>query len=318
MEKIFLIDAYALIYRSYYALLNSNFYSTQMQMNTGTIHGFMNTLHEVLSKEKPTHVGVAFDHGKTFRHEAYPPYKAQRQETPEDIKAAVPVIKDLLTAMNIPILQIDGFEADDIIGALATQLDKENTDETAEKQIFMLTPDKDYGQLVTENVFMYKPRFKGGYDVLGEKEICEKYSISSAKQVIDILALMGDSADNFPGCPGVGEKTAVKLINEWGNCENLIEHASEVKGALGKKVQEHIEDIRISKFLAEIRTDIPEISDNLPTLLRNMEYGEWDVQELTRQLDLLELRQIKKKFLAIANGDDKEASLSAEDRIRRQ
>lgn len=162
MEKIFLIDAYALIYRSYYALLNSNFYSTQMQMNTGTIHGFMNTLHEVLSKEKPTHVGVAFDHGKTFRHEAYPPYKAQRQETPEDIKAAVPVIKDLLTAMNIPILQIDGFEADDIIGALATQLDKENTDETAEKQIFMLTPDKDYGQLVTENVFMYKPRFKGG------------------------------------------------------------------------------------------------------------------------------------------------------------
>ncbi|NPD81699.1 DNA polymerase I [Prevotella sp. PINT] len=313
MEKIFLIDAYALIYRSYYALLNSNFYSTQMQMNTGTIHGFMNTLHEVLSKEKPTHVGVAFDHGKTFRHEAYPPYKAQRQETPEDIKAAVPVIKDLLTAMNIPILQIDGFEADDIIGALATQLDKENTDETAEKQIFMLTPDKDYGQLVTENVFMYKPRFKGGYDVLGEKEICEKYSISSAKQVIDILALMGDSADNFPGCPGVGEKTAVKLINEWGNCENLIEHASEVKGALGKKVQEHIEDIRISKFLAEIRTDIPEISDNLPTLLRNMEYGEWDVQELTRQLDLLELRQIKKKFLAIANGDDKEASLSAED-----
>ncbi|MCM1078736.1 MAG: DNA polymerase I [Bacteroidales bacterium] len=319
MDKIFLIDAYALIYRSYYALLGSNFYSTQMQMNTGTVHGFMNTLHEVISKEQPTHIGVAFDHGKTFRHEAYPPYKAQRQETPEDIKAAVPVIKELLSAMNIPVLQADGFEADDVIGAVASLLgndgnekDKDENGQTTDRQIFMLTPDKDYGQLVSKNVFMYKPRFKGGYDVLGEKEICEKYSISSPKQVVDILALMGDSADNFPGCPGVGEKTAVKLISEWGNCENIIEHAEEIKGALGKKVREHIEDIRISKFLAKICTDIPEVNENLPTLLSDMECREWNTDELARQLDLLELRQIKRKFLAYRKEDDRHNANAAE------
>lgn len=204
MEKIFLIDAYALIYRSYYALLNSNFYSTQMQMNTGTIHGFMNTLQEVLSKEKPTHVGVAFDHGKTFRHEAYPPYKAQRQETPEDIKAAVPVIKDLLTAMNIPILQIDGFEADDIIGALATQLDKENTDETAEKQIFMLTPDKDYGQLVTENVFMYKPRFKGDMMFSERKKYVRNIPFHRQNRSSTSSPSWVTPPTSFPWMPGCG------------------------------------------------------------------------------------------------------------------
>ena len=315
MKKIFLVDAYALIYRSYYALLNSNFYSTQLQMNTGTVHGFMNTLHEVITKEQPTHIGVAFDHGKTFRHEAYPPYKAQRQETPEDIKAAVPVIKELLTAMNIPIMQVDGFEADDVIGAVATQLDKAQDSLNPDKQIFLLTPDKDYGQLVSDSVFMYKPRFKGGYDVLGEKEICEKYSISSPKQVVDLLALMGDSADNFPGCPGVGEKTAIKLIREWDSCENLIEHAADIKGALGRKVQEHVEDIRISKFLARICTDIPEITDTLPTLLHDMECREWNTAELARQLDLLELRQIKRKFLALATGDDKDLPAESEETV---
>lgn len=318
MNKVFLIDAYALIYRSYYALLSGNFYSTQMSMNTGAVHGFMNTLNEVLTKEKPTHLAVAFDHGKTFRHEAFPPYKAQREETPEDIKKAVPVIKEILSAMNIPILQVNGYEADDIIGAVATTMARE----IADTEVYMLTPDKDYGQLVTKNVYMYKPAFKGGYDVLGEAEICQKYAISSASLMVDYLALQGDKADNYPGCPGVGEKTAAKLINEWGTCENIIANADNIKGALGKKVKEHIDDIKMSKFLARIVTDYSLMSGDgkLPdivTLSDEMVVKEWDCPTLSSLLDRLELRSIKRRMLGdkMSTSSQKTKTITVEEEV---
>ena len=250
MDKLFLFDAYALIYRSYYAFMKAPRINSK-GLNTSCIMGFCNTLNEILTKEKPTHIGVAFDHGKTFRHEAFPAYKAQREETPEDIKLSVPIIKNILEAYHIPILQVDGFEADDVIGTIATQAGKKGI------KTYMLTPDKDYGQLVSENVFMYRPQHGGGYEILGATEIEEKYGISSPLQVIDLLALMGDSADNFPGCPGVGEKTAVKLINQFGSVENLMENSAEVKGKLREKVENAVEDIKMSKFLATIRTDVP-------------------------------------------------------------
>ena len=250
MDKLFLLDAYALIYRSYYAFMKNPRINSK-GLNTSCIMGFCNTLNEILTKEKPTHIGVAFDHGKTFRHEAFPAYKAQREETPEDIKLSVPIIKNILDAYHIPILQVDGFEADDVIGTLATKAGDKGV------ETYMLTPDKDYGQLVKDNVYMYRPQHGGGYEKLGTKEIEEKYSITSPLQVIDLLALMGDSADNFPGCPGVGEKTAIKLINEFGNVENLIENSSKIKGKLREKVEGAIEDIKMSKFLATIRTDVP-------------------------------------------------------------
>ena len=250
MDKLFLLDAYALIYRSYYAFMKSPRINSK-GLNTSCVMGFCNTLNEILTKEKPTHIAVAFDHGKTFRHEAFPAYKAQREETPEDIKNSVPIIKNILEAYHIPILQVDGFEADDIIGTVAIQAGEKGI------ETYMLTPDKDYGQLVRDNVYMFRPRHGGGYEKLGVEEIEEKYSIASPLQVIDLLALMGDSADNFPGCPGVGEKTAVKLINEFGSVEGLIENSSKVKGKLREKVEGAIEDIKISKFLATIRTDVP-------------------------------------------------------------
>ena len=250
MDKLFLLDAYALIYRSYYAFMKNPRINSK-GLNTSCIMGFCNTLNEILTKEKPTHIGVAFDHGKTFRHEAFPAYKAQREETPEDIKLSVPIIKNILDAYHIPILQVDGFEADDVIGTLATKAGDKGV------ETYMLTPDKDYGQLVKDNVYMYRPQHGGGYEKLGTKEIKEKYSITSPLQVIDLLALMGDSADNFPGCPGVGEKTAIKLVNEFGNVENLIENSSKIKGKLREKVEGAIEDIKMSKFLATIRTDVP-------------------------------------------------------------
>ena len=250
MNKLFLLDAYALIYRSYYAFIHAPRINSK-GLNTACIMGFCNTLNEVLSKEAPTHIGVAFDHGKTFRHEAFPAYKAQREETPEDIKLSVPIIKNILEAYHIPILQVDGFEADDVIGTIATQAGKEGM------ETYMLTPDKDYGQLVSENVYMYRPRHGGGYEKLGSKEIAEKYGITTPLQVIDLLALMGDSADNFPGCPGVGEKTAAKLINQFGSVEELIAHTDQVKGKLREKVEGAIDDIKMSKFLATIRTDVP-------------------------------------------------------------
>ena len=251
MDKLFLLDAYALIYRAYYAFIKNPRINSKGQ-NTSAIMGFVNTLNEVLTKEQPTHIGVAFDpHGPTFRSEAYPAYKAQREETPEDIRTSIPIIKDILKAYNIPIIQVDGFEADDVIGTLAKKAD------SIDIRTFMLTPDKDYGQLVTNNVSIYRPRHGGGYEVMGPKEVTEKYGISSTLQVIDLLALMGDSADNFPGCPGVGEKTATKLINEFGSVEKLLLRVDEIKGKLKEKIQEHVDDIKMSYFLATIKTDVP-------------------------------------------------------------
>lgn len=250
MDKLFLLDAYAIIYRSYYAFINAPRINSK-GMNTSTIMGFCNTLNEVLTKEKPTHIAVAFDHGKTFRHDVFPAYKAQRQETPEDIKLSIPIIKDILNAYNIPILQVDGFEADDVIGTIAHKADLEGM------KTYMVTPDKDYAQLVTDNVFMYRPRHGGGYDTMGPKEVCEKYGIDNTAQVIDLLGLMGDSADNFPGCPGVGEKTAVKLIMQFGNIETLLSSTDQIKGKMREKVEGAKEDIKMSKFLATIRQDVP-------------------------------------------------------------
>ena len=251
MNKLFLLDAYALIYRSYYAFIKNPRINSK-GLNTSAIIGFVNTLQEVLEKEQPTHLGVAFDpHGPTFRSEAYAAYKAQREATPEDIRKAIPIIKELLAAYRIPVVQVDGYEADDVIGTMAKRADSIGID------TYMLTPDKDYGQLVTEHTRIFRPRHGGGYEIMGPKEVCEKYGIASPQQVIDLLALMGDSADNFPGCPGVGEKTAVKLINEFGSIDNLLQHTDEIKGALQKKIVEHTDDIKLSYFLATIKTDVP-------------------------------------------------------------
>ena len=285
MAKLFLIDAYALIYRSYYAFLKSPRINSK-GLNTSAVMGFCNTLNEVLTKEKPTHIGVAFDHGKTFRHDAFPEYKAQREETPEDIKLSVPVIKQVLEAMHIPILQVDGFEADDIIGTIATRFGADGID------TFMLTPDKDYGQLIGPNVFMYRPRHGGGYEILGEKEVGEKYGIPTPAQVIDLLALMGDSADNFPGCPGVGEKTAAKLINQFGSIDNMLQHTDEIKGKLREKVENAVEDIKMSKFLATIRTDVPMQLD-----LDELKVEQPDETKLRAIFEELEFKTLIDKFL---------------------
>ena len=286
MEKLFLLDAYALIYRSYYAFIKNPRINSK-GLNTSAILGFCNTLHEIISKEKPNYLGVAFDpHGPTFRSECYPEYKAQREKTPEDILLSVPIIKRLLNAFHIPVLIKDGFEADDIIGTLALQ--------TVGMDIvtYMLTPDKDYGQLVRENVKMYRPRHGGGYEILGVEEILEKYGISNTSQVIDLLALMGDSADNFPGCPGVGEKTAVKLISQFGCVEQLIANTSLLKGALRKKVEDHVDDILMSKFLATIKTDVP-----ISLQLDELTLSEPDEQELRKIFEELEFRTLADKFL---------------------
>lgn len=285
MAKLFLIDAYALIYRSYYAFIKSPRINSK-GLNTSAVMGFCNTLNEVLTKEKPTHIGVAFDHGKTFRHDAFPEYKAQREETPEDIKLSVPLIKQVLEAMRIPILQVDGFEADDIIGTVATRFGADGID------TFMLTPDKDYGQLIGPNVFMYRPRHGGGYETLGEKEVEAKYGIPTPAQVIDLLALMGDSADNFPGCPGVGEKTAAKLINQFGSIDNMLQHTDEIKGKLREKVENAVEDIKMSKFLATIRTDVP-----MNLELDELKIEEPDETKLRAIFEELEFKTLINKFL---------------------
>ena len=286
MDKLFLLDAYALIYRAYYAFIKNPRINSK-GLNTSAIMGFMNTLHEVRSKEKPTHLGVAFDpHGPTFRSEAYPEYKAQREETPEDIRASVPIIKEILRAMRIPILEVEGFEADDVIGTLAKKADSIGV------TTYMLTPDKDYGQLVSSNVFQYRPRHGGGYETMGVKEVTEKYGLKSADQVIDLLALMGDSADNFPGCPGVGEKTAVKLIGQFGSIEEMLKHTDEIKGALRTKVESHIDDINMSKFLATIRTDVP-----IDLQLDQLVVTEPDEQALRKIFNDLEFKTLADKIL---------------------
>ena len=285
MDRLFLLDAYALIYRSYYAFLKNPRINSK-GLNTSAIMGFVNTLNEVITKEQPTYMAVAFDHGKTFRHKAFPAYKAQREETPEDIRASVPIIKDILEAYHIPVLQADGFEADDVIGTLATAAGREGI------ETYMLTPDKDYGQLVGGNVYIYRPRHGGGYDTLGESEVTEKYGIATTAQVIDLLALMGDSADNFPGCPGVGEKTAAKLITQFGSIDNMLAHTDEIKGKLREKVEGAVDDIRMSRFLATIRTDVPIALD-----LEKMKMTSPDEERLEKIFQELEFRALTDKII---------------------
>ena len=251
MKTLLLIDAYAMIYRAYYAFIRAPRMNSRGE-NTSAIFGFVVTLEDLIKRIKPTHMAVAFDPaGPTFRHEAFEQYKAQRQETPEDIRWAVPRIKQLLEAMNIPVLEVPGYEADDVIGTLAHMAEKEGF------EVYMATPDKDYGQLVTEHICMYRPRHTGGFEKLGPQEVCEKYGISHQSQVIDLLGLMGDSSDNIPGCKGVGEKTAIQLLQQFGSIDNLLANTDQLKGALQRKVQEQVEDIRFSYFLATIKTDVP-------------------------------------------------------------
>ena len=252
MKTLYLLDAYALIYRAYYALIRSPRINSKGQ-NTSAVYGFVNTLNDVLNTEKPDFIGIAFDPaGGTFRHREYPEYKAQREATPEDIKWAVPVIKDIIKAYNIPLLEVADYEADDVIGTLAVKGVSEGL------EVHMVTPDKDYAQLVRPGVFMRRPGHgAAGMEKLGPAEVCAKYGIESTEQVIDLLGLMGDTADNVPGCPGVGEKTAVKLINQFGSIDNLLTHTDQLKGAMKKKVEENVEQIRFSKFLVTIKTDVP-------------------------------------------------------------
>ena len=294
MEKLFLLDAYALIYRAYYAFIKNPRINSK-GFNTSAVLGFVNTLEEVLRKEEPTHIGIAFDPpGPTFRHNAFAAYKAQREETPEAIKWSVTPIKDIIKAYRIPILEIRGYEADDVIGTLATQAGKRGIN------TYMMTPDKDYGQLVSEHVFMYRPKYGDkDFDIMGVDEVKEKFNIESPAQVIDMLGLMGDTADNIPGCPGVGEKTAQKLIAQFGSIESLLAHTDELKGAIKKKVEENEEQIRFSKFLATIKTDVP-VELDMETLKRR----EPDEKELRRIFEQLEFRTLIERVL---NGEKKPA-----------
>ena len=305
MDKLFLLDAYALIYRAYYAFIKNPRINSK-GMNTSAVMGFCNTLHEVLSKEKPQYIGVAFDpHGPTFRSEAYAEYKAQREETPEDIRRSVPIIKEVLAAMRIPVLEAEGFEADDVIGTLAMKAGK------AGVKTYMLTPDKDYGQLVGGNVVMFRPRHGGGYETLDEEGVCQKYGLASTAQVVDLLGLMGDSADNIPGCPGVGEKTAVKLLAQFGSVDALLHRTAELKGALKKKVEENAGQIRFSKFLATIRTDVPIELD-----LDALRVTEPDTDALRKIFMELEFKTLLDKFLNnrenIKNNANQQLDLFAE------
>ncbi len=285
MDKLFLLDAYALIYRAYYAFIKNPRINSK-GFNTSAIFGFINTLEDVIKKENPTHIGIAFDpKGKTFRHEAYEAYKAQREETPEVIRASVPVIKEFIRAYNIPILEVPGYEADDVVGTLAKRAEKRGI------LTYMMTPDKDYGQLVSETTFIYRPKYGDKeFEIMGPDRVKEKFGIERTEQVIDLLGLMGDSSDNIPGCPGVGEKTAQKLIAQFGSIENMLEHTDEIKGALRIKVEENREKIIFSKFLATIKTDVP-IELDMKALKREQA----NENELTRLLDYYELRALKER-----------------------
>ena len=281
-----MIDAYALIYRSYYAFIKNPRINSRGE-NTSAILGFVNTLEDILRRENPTHIAVGFDpQGPTFRHEAYEQYKAQREETPEAIRFAVPIIKEIIKAYRIPIIEVPGYEADDVIGSMARKA------EAAGFTTYMMTPDKDYGQLVTEHTYMYRPRFGGDYEVMGIPEVCAKYDIKSPQQVIDILGLMGDSADNIPGCPGVGEKTAIKLIQEYGSIDNLLANTDKLKGAIQRKITENREIIEFSRFLATIKTDI-EISLDEEALQRKP----LDEERLRQLFNELEFRSLADRIL---------------------
>ena len=285
MEKLFLLDAYALIYRAYYAFIKNPRINSK-GFNTSAILGFINTLEDVIKKENPTHLGIAFDpKGKTFRHEAFEQYKAQREETPEVIRESVPIIKEFIKAYNIPILEVAGYEADDVVGTLAKKAEKRGI------LTYMMTPDKDYGQLVSETTFIYRPKYGDKeFEIMDTERVKEKFGIERPEQIIDLLGLMGDSSDNIPGCPGVGEKTAQKLIAQFGSIENMLEHTDEIKGALRTKVEENREKIIFSKFLATIKTDVP-IELNMESLKREPV----NESELTRLLDFYELRALKER-----------------------
>lgn len=287
MKKLFLIDAYAIIYRAYYAFIRAPRVNSK-GLNTSAIYGFVNTLEDVLKREKPTHIAVAFDpKGKTFRHEAYELYKAQRESTPEDIRLAVPIIKKIVQAYNIPVLEVPGFEADDVIGTMAKKA------ENAGFEVFMLTPDKDYGQLVSDHIFMYRPRHTGGFEIMGPDEVKAKYDLDSHEQVIDLLGLMGDASDNIPGCPGVGEKTAVKLLKEFGSIDNLLLNTDQLKGALKTKVEANKELIIFSRFLATIKIDVPVDFDE--NALEIEPVNEADLQALFDELEFRTMSQSKFK-----------------------
>ena len=294
MEKLFLLDAYALIYRAYYAFIKNPRINSK-GFNTSAIMGFVNTLEDVLKKEQPTHIGIAFDPaGPTFRHEAYQQYKAQREETPEVIRLSVPIIKDIIRAYRIPILEVSGYEADDVIGTLATEAGRQGI------PTYMMTPDKDYGQLVSDHVFMYRPKYGDKeFEVMGVEEIKAKFDIQSPAQVIDMLGLMGDTADNIPGCPGVGEKTAQKLIAQFGSIENLLAHTDQLKGAIKTKVETNREQITFSKFLATIKTDVPIRLD-----MEQLKREEPDKEELKRIFEELEFRTLLDRVL----GTDKKTA----------
>lgn len=295
--KLFLIDAYALIYRSYYAFIKNPRVNTK-GVNTSAIFGFINTLEDVLKREQPTHIAVAFDpKGPTFRHEAFEQYKAQREETPEVIRQSVPVIKEVIQAYHIPILEVPYYEADDVIGTVAKQAAANGF------EVYMMTPDKDYGQLVADHIYMYRPKFGGDYEVLGVSEVLEKYQLQSTEQVIDLLGLMGDTADNIPGCPGVGEKTAQKLLAEFGSIENLLANTDKLKGAQKKKVEENVEQIRFSKFLATIKTDVPIAFD--AELCKRVAPDEDRLVELYTELEF-------KTFINRLKGESSVASSSKE------
>lgn len=305
--KLFLIDAYALIYRSYYAFIKNPRVNSK-GLNTSAIFGFINTLEEVLKKENPSHIAVAFDPaGPTFRHEAYEKYKAQRQETPEDIRIAVPIIKEIISAYNIKILEIAGFEADDVIGTVAKQAEKEDMD------VYMMTPDKDYGQLTSERIFMYKPKFAGnGFDILDSKAIMEKYNLSSPLLMIDLLGLMGDASDNIPGCPGVGAKTAEKLISDYGIIENILENTSKIKGTLKDKLETNKEQILFSKFLATIKIDVP--FDFKKEEFERKPIDEEKIENLFEELEFRTLinRVLKRETKAAPKKDEAQGNLFAE------
>lgn len=286
MNKLYLLDAYALIYRAYYALIQKPRINSK-GMNTSAIYGFVNTLEEVKTLFSPTHMAVAFDPaGKTFRHEIYEPYKAQRQETPEDIRKSVPVIKDIIRAYNIPILEVEHYEADDVIGTAASRF------ASADTEVYMLTPDKDYGQLVGQNIWMLRPMKGGTFEKLGPDEINAKYGIDSPKKVIDLLGLMGDSSDNIPGCPGVGEKTAVTLIKQFGGIDALLSGKDQLKGALKNKVTDNEQQILLSRDLATIRTDIP-----LPFSLDELKLHDIDREEVRKLFSELEFRSLLSRVL---------------------
>ncbi|MDO4779542.1 MAG: DNA polymerase I [Bacteroides sp.] len=297
-NKLFLIDAYALIYRSYYALIKNPRINSK-GMNTSAIMGFVNAIEEVLKKEQPTHLAIAFDpKGDTFRHEIFKEYKAQREETPEDIRMSVPIIKDIVKAYNIPILEVQGYEADDVIGTVAKIAAKENVN------TYMMTPDKDYAQLVGQHTFIYRPKFTGGYEVMGEKEVKEKFGVEDTLQVIDMLGLMGDTADNIPGCKGIGEKTAQKLIAEFGSIENLMNNTDKLKGAVKTKIESGVEDIKLSKFLATIKTDVP-----MKVNIEELKIKEANKDELKKLFDELEFKTLAERVFGKTNNKTEQKSL---------